>query len=40
MRDYFKRARCHDGYCRFDCTNKIARARAKRELKNYHKAGR
>ena len=40
MRDYFKRARCRDGYCRLDCTNKTARARAKRELKNYHRAGR
>ena len=40
MKDYFKRARCRDGYCRLDCTNKTARARAKRELKNYHRVGR
>lgn len=37
MKDYFKRMRCRDGYCRLDCTNKIARARAKRELKKEHK---
>ena len=38
MKDYFKRIRCHDGYCRFDCTNKTTRTRAKRELKNWWKA--
>lgn len=30
MRDYFKRARAKDGYNRFYCINKVARARAKR----------
>jgi len=33
MRDYFKRVRCRDGYCRMDCTNKVARQRAKREMR-------
>ena len=33
MKDIFKRARAKDGYCRMDCTNKEARARAKRETK-------
>lgn len=33
MRDYFKRIRCHDGFCRFDNPNKTARTRAKREVK-------
>lgn len=33
MKDFFKRARAKDGYCRMDCTNKEARARAKREAK-------
>lgn len=33
MKDYFKRARCHDKFCRMDCPNKLARLRAKRELK-------
>jgi len=33
MRDYFKRVRCRDGYCRMDCTNKVARQRAKREIR-------
>ena len=39
MKDYFKRIRCHDGYCRFDINNKIARTRAKREVKKEIKRG-
>ena len=33
MRDYFKRIRCHDGFCRLDNKNKITRTRAKREVR-------
>lgn len=33
MRDYFKRIRCHDRFNRLDTSNKIARQRAKREVK-------
>ncbi len=39
MKDYFKRIRCHDGYCRLDYTNKIVRTRAKREAKKEIKKG-
>ena len=35
MRDYFKRMRCHERYGRRSCSNKTARARAKRELPRY-----
>lgn len=33
MRDYFKRFRAEDKFLRYECTNKIARQRAKREVK-------
>ena len=33
MRDYFKRFRCRNKYCRFDCSNRRARSRAKRDLR-------
>ena len=34
MKDYIQRARCYKGYARLDVTNKTARARAKKEIKN------
>ena len=33
MRDYFKIERCKDKYLRRECPNKVARQRAKSELK-------
>ena len=33
MRDYFKRIRCHDCLNRLYTSNKVARQRAKREVK-------
>lgn len=33
MRDYFKRIRCHDCFNRLYTSNKVARQRAKREVK-------
>ena len=33
MRDYFKIERCKDKYLRHETPNKVARQRAKRELK-------
>lgn len=38
MKDYFQRARCHEGYGRLDCPNKVARQRAKREVKKIKKS--
>ena len=33
MRDYFKRCRAEDKFLRHECPNKIARQRAKKEVK-------
>lgn len=33
MRDYFKTERCKDKFLRHECPNKVARQRAKREMK-------
>ena len=33
MRDYFKTERCKDKFLRRECPNKVARQRAKRELR-------
>lgn len=37
MRDYFKLVRCRNKYARFDCTNKRARSRAKRDIRKMMK---